>query len=385
MKMKSRRGRGEWNGGRAPQLFVVAGTRPEAIKLAPVVRALDERRDVATLVVNSGQHLAAVRATFAEFGLRCDVELAELPALPNLAAACDHLQVELCAVLARFRPDLVLVQGDTLTTYAAARAAAGGGLRVAHIEAGLRTDSVANPFPEEWFRRQIAGLASVHFAPSPLAAKNLRDEGVAREAIHVVGNTGIDSLRELVATMGSGVTAASPPRRGVLVTLHRRENYDANADAVCRALGGIALARPEHRIVFPVHPNPRVARRIRRRLEGHPGIDLVAPMPYRDFIRAAASAALIVSDSGGIQEEAPHLGTPLIVPRRNTERPEALLTGFVRLVSTDERTIVDTALAVLGEPRREALPFDERAPYGAGRSAPLIVATCLSLLTRVAV
>ena len=365
---------------RRPTLVVVAGTRPEAIKLAPVVRALDLRPELRSLVVNSGQHVGAVRTTFAEFGLRCDLELPELPPLPNLAASCDHLRVELRAAVARFRPDIVLVQGDTLTTYAAACAARDEGVRVAHIEAGLRTNSVNHPFPEEWFRRRIAGIASIHFAPSAQAAHNLRDEGIAGSAIYMVGNTGIDSLCAQLKQL-NGHRPPDAPRCGVLVTLHRRENYDRHADTVCRALLRIVELRPDHRVVFPVHPNPRVAARIRGRLAGRSGIELVAPMAYGDFIRAAAGAALIISDSGGIQEEAAHLGTPLLVPRCNTERPEALATGFVRLVRNDEDTIVNAALETLDAPRRDALPFDEHAPYGAGSAAHAIVAKCSALLS----
>jgi UDP-N-acetylglucosamine 2-epimerase (non-hydrolysing) len=354
-------------------VLVIAGTRPEAIKVAPVIRALRAHRRLQALVVNSGQHRAAVDAAFAEFGIRSDVDLPVLPALPNLARSCMHLRAEIAAVAARHRPRCVAVQGDTLTAYAAARAARESGFAVAHVEAGLRTESASDPFPEEWFRRRIARVADIHFAPTRAAAAHLRAEGVPAAAIHCTGNTGIDSLRWMLDRLGRRSDRASAPRDRVLITLHRRENHDRNADVVCRALTRLAAARPDLRMLFPVHPNPRVSGPIRRRLGSHPSFDLVAPMPYREFIDAAARAALIVSDSGGIQEEAPHLGTPLLVPRCNTERPEGIATGFVRLVAIDEEAIVAAALDALVAPRRPALPIDETAPFGAGDAASRIV------------
>jgi UDP-N-acetylglucosamine 2-epimerase (non-hydrolysing) len=354
-------------------VLVVAGTRPEAIKVAPVVWALGNHQTLRAVVVNSGQHPDAVRTTFAEFGIRSDVELDSLPALPNLRASFEHLRAELAAVAARFRPGCVLVQGDTLTTYAGAAAAREGGVPVAHVEAGLRTESASDPFPEEWIRRRIARVADIHFAPTAAAAAHLRAEGVPADAIHRTGNTGIDSLRWMLGELRREKFPSDAPRDCVLITLHRRENYDRNADVVCRALIRLSDARPDLRMLFPVHPNPRVSEPIRRRLGSHHAFSLVAPMPYREFIDAAASAALIISDSGSIQEEAPHLGTPLLVPRCNTERPEGIATGFVQLVRVDEDAIVDAAQATLAEPRRPAVPIDRDAPFGAGDAAHRIV------------
>jgi len=351
-----------------PLVVVVAGTRPEAIKLAPLVRVLDASKEVRRLVVNSGQHASAVRDTFAEFDQRADVELSALPALPNLAASFGHLKEELAAVVTRWAPAVVVVQGDTLTAHAAAHAAHATGHRIAHVEAGLRTDSATDPFPEEWFRRRIARIADLHFAPTRAALANLLAEGVPASQIHRTGNTGIDSLRWALDDLDLQAERDDGAER-VLVTLHRRENHDGNADTVCRALMGLCARRPRVRVMLPVHPNPRVAGPIRRRLGGHPAFDLVAPMRYREFIAAAARASLIISDSGGIQEEAPHLGTPLLVPRRNTERPEGIASGFVQLVRVDEETIVAAAAAALDAPRRKGLPIDAAAPFGAGDAA----------------
>jgi UDP-N-acetylglucosamine 2-epimerase (non-hydrolysing) len=359
--------------GPLPVVLVIAGTRPECIKLAPIMRRLGERDRLRALLVNSGQHSLAVRRTFAEFDIRCDIELAELPQLHSLAASHDHLNVELQAVVQRIRPAMIIVQGDTLTAYSGARAASDTSTPLAHVEAGLRTDAISDPFPEEWFRRCIARHAHLHFAPSVSAARNLLAEGMDERSVHRVGNTGIDSLRTLLGEMKSAGHAHAPARRTVLVTLHRRENHDHNAGIVCDALIALTRARPDLRVLLPVHPNPRVSSPIRRRLGAHPAFDLVAPMSYRDFIFAAADAALIISDSGGVQEEAPHLGTHLLVPRCNTERPEGLDTGWVRLVRTDRQAILDAAIEKLAAPDASPLPIDEQAPFGDGHAAEKIV------------
>ena len=364
---------GHARGGARARILVIAGTRPECIKLAPLMHALEGHAALSVILINSGQHLLAVRECFAEFGVRCDVELAELPQLPHLAAAHQHLRTELRAVAERYAPAAVLVQGDTLTAYSAARAARDAGCMLAHIEAGLRTDAMLDPFPEEWFRRRIACHANIHFAPSASAEANLLAEGVEKRAIHRVGNTGIDSLKRLLDDGRYQRHHAARSDNSLLATLHRRANCDGNASIVCDALADVAEARPGLRILFPVHPNPRIAATIRRRLGSHRSVDLVEPMRYPQFVERAAQAALIVSDSGGIQEEAPHLGTPLLVPRLNTERPECLTTGFVQLVPVDRAAIVKHALTALDTPRRPALPIDDDAPFGAGDAARRIV------------
>lgn len=352
-------------------ILIVAGTRPECIKLAPVVRELAHRRAFGGIVVNSGQHPEAVRRTFAEFRVTCDIELPALPPCPNLVTANRHLVRRLAHVVAHVRPSLVVVQGDTLTAYAGARAGSEAGYPVVHVEAGLRSPSASDPFPEEWFRRRIARHAQFHFAPCESAFFNLLAEGTPRERIHRVGNTGIDSLRSILAQHPAVTSGRS--RSQVLVTLHRRENWDCKADVICDALLALAGARPDLRMLVPVHPNPRIAPRLRKRLSGHARFELVAPLAYREFITAVAGAALVISDSGGIQEEVPHLGVPLLVPRSCTERPEGVATGFVRVVATDRDVIVREALAMLAAPRRTPLPFDGAAPFGDGAAAARIV------------
>src|SRR5256885_7945383 len=358
--------------GSAPVVLIIAGTRPECIKLAPLVRRLAGHDRLRLVLVNSGQHFLAVRRTFAEFDIRCDIELGELPQFEWLGASHDHLRVELRAVLDRIKPALLIVQGDTLTSYSGARAAHDTSTILAHVEAGLRTDTISDPFPEEWFRRRIARYASIHFSPSASATRNLLAEEVDARSIHQVGNTGIDSLRTLLAEMPPAPRAARA-RDTVLVTLHRRENHDRNAGIVCDALIALTLARPDLHVLFPIHPNPRVSATVRRRLEMQPAFDLVAPMSYRDFVFKAADAALIISDSGGVQEEAPHLGTHLLVPRSNTERPEVIETGWVQLVRADRDAILEAALEKLAAPPMRPVPIDELAPFGDGNAADKIV------------
>jgi UDP-N-acetylglucosamine 2-epimerase (non-hydrolysing) len=350
-------------------LLIVAGTRPECIKLAPVIRLLRERRGLRALVLNSGQHAPAVRRTFAEFGIECDLDLAPLPPATHLRGHFERLYAQLRKAIARTRPAMVVVQGDTLTTYAAARAAKALGRICAHLEAGLRTDTVRDPFPEEWFRRRVARFADLHFAPTARAARNLAAEGIDPASIHLVGNTGIDALLEVMQR----VSPRKCPSPEILVTLHRRENWDSNIDIVCHALKQLAECRPALRVTFPVHPNPRVAQRIHRELGGHPAFELVEPMGYESFVRRVAAAALVVSDSGGVQEEAPHLGTRVVVPRANTERPEAIETGFVELVDVMRESLLVRALAALDAPPRAPVPIDARAPFGDGRAAHRVV------------
>jgi len=356
-----------------PVVLVVAGTRPECIKLVPVIRELGQRQALSALVIGSGQHPEAVRRTFGEFGIRPDHELPPLVAMPNLRTAAWQLISSLAEAIGEYQPALVLVQGDTLTAYAGTRAGVRARREVVHVEAGLRTPSVADPFPEEWFRRRIAGHATYHFAPSASAHANLLAEGVPPERIHNVGNTGIDTLRALLQDDAHGNQRHAATRTTVLVTLHRRENWDGKADIVCDALLDLVATRPELRIVLPVHPNPRVATRLKRRLGGRPRISLVAPMDYREFIATAAGAALLISDSGGVQEEAPHLGAPVLVPRSCTERPEAIDTGFVRLVPVEREVMLRTALDILAAPRAAPVPFDGSAPFGNGTAATRIV------------
>jgi len=354
-----------------PSIAIVAGTRPECLKTASLVRALRLRSEVRALLLGSGQHQAMVTNTFAHLGLACDVDLPQVGG-HSLSTTVAALRAQLREACRDIGATVLVSQGDTSTAYATALAARDLGVPLAHVEAGLRTGDPMRPFPEEAFRRRIAPLAQWHFAPTASAAENLLHERVAAERVHVVGNTIIDELRLALAMQATSDPPAAVGRRLVTLTLHRRENYGRGLDTVCGAVLALLARRHDLEVVCPVHPNPTVGNRIRRLLSAEPRVRLVDPMPYRPFVQLLRASQLVITDSGGIQEEAPYLGTPVLVARDATERPEALATGFVRLVPLRAATIVEAALEVLDQPRPRPVPFAPGAPFGDGHSAERI-------------
>jgi UDP-N-acetylglucosamine 2-epimerase (non-hydrolysing) len=354
-----------------PVVLLVAGSRAECVKLAPVARAIGRSEVLTPIVLNSGQHHDIVHAMLEELGIRRPLALAPMPSFSHLQPACDYLEREIRAIIKRVKPAVVLVAGNTATSYSGARAAHAERRTVGHVEAGLRTDHSLTPFPEEWLRREIARYAHLHFASCRTAAANLVAEGIEASSIFQVGSPAIDSLARVLHELGNGRDHHA--RDTILVTLHRSENYDRGAELLCEWLIQIAKQQPHLRVVFPLHANPRIAAPVHRRLRWLERCEICDPMSYREFIEAARSAAIIISDSGGIQEEAPHLGVPLVVPRTNTERPEALQTGWVRLADVRRGTVVATVLQMLGQERGAALPIDASAPFGAGNAGARIV------------
>jgi UDP-N-acetylglucosamine 2-epimerase (non-hydrolysing) len=369
---------------RPARLAIVAGTRPECLKLASLVRALRKRPDVDVSLINSGQHLEMVERTFAHVGVATDERLAPPQPPLSLSRAVRHLRDRIGAELARTRPDAVFVQGDTSTAYAGALAGRAAGVPVLHVEAGLRTADPMRPFPEEMFRRRIAPLAALHFAPTAGAAANLHAESVAPEKVFAVGNTIVDLLRD---------TCAAPPvhaldwrarfDRLVTLTLHRRENYGRGLVVVCGAMLELLELHEDLGVVCPVHPNPVVGHRVRRMLGSHPRVWLTEPMDYRPFVGLLSESTLVVTDSGGIQEEAPYLGAPVLVVRDSTERPEALALGSTRLVAVEHHHIIDEVTAALARPRPARVAFDADAPFGDGRSGERIATIALERLREV--
>jgi UDP-N-acetylglucosamine 2-epimerase (non-hydrolysing) len=314
------------------------GTRPEAIKLAPVLRALAARSDrIATVHVASSQHVDLLRPFTRDLGIRVDHDLGVMEQGQTPAGVAARVLASLEPLIEAERPDLLLVQGDTTTAMAGALAAFFRGVPVGHVEAGLRTGDPASPFPEEMNRRVIGRVAALHFAATARNAEALRAEGVAPERIAVTGNPVVDALH--------ATRAASPPSRGlerrlgasqggrlVVLTTHRRESFGALMEANLRVLRGFVERHPDAWLAFPVHPNPRVREPTRAVLEGAPRVLLLEPLAYADFLYLLSRAWLVVSDSGGVQEEAPSLGKALLVLRENTERPEAIESGVARLV-----------------------------------------------------
>lgn len=362
------------------RLICFAGTRPECLKIAPLAHQAvgDARFQVG--VVSSGQHPQMVAETMAHLDLKLYASLA--PVLPGsiLSQSVAHLRAHARQWLAIERPDAVLVQGDTSTAYACALAASDCGLPLAHLEAGLRTQHPMRPFPEEPFRRRIAPLARWHFAPTQMAAQNLQHEGVDPHDVHVVGNSIADLLR---ATLERPVLHHIPwpafGKRLVVMTLHRRENYHQGLVNVCKGMLELLEQDEDLCLVCPVHPNPVIGTRIRRLLGNHPRILLTAPLSYRPFIALLQEASLIVTDSGGIQEEAVYLGVPVLVTRSETERPEATLNGAVQLIGNNQRNLLLSCISSLQSPALTPCPFDDSAPFGDGYTAMRVLNVLQSL------
>ncbi len=364
------------------KVMVVFGTRPEAIKMAPVVAALKATPGLAVEVVVTAQHRQMLDQVLALFALVPDEDLdlmAPGQALPDLFG---RILAGMHGVLARRRPDLVLVHGDTSTTLATALAAYYARIPVGHVEAGLRTGDLYAPWPEEANRRLVAPLACLHFAPTETSRANLAAEGI-HAGVHVTGNTVIDALLDVIrrldadpalaARLDAALPALDPAKRLVLVTGHRRENFGDGFERICLALRALA-ARGDVEVVYPVHLNPQVQAPVRRVLGDAPGVHLVEPLDYLPFVRLMARAHLILTDSGGIQEEAPSLGKAVLVMRETTERPEAVAAGTVRLVGACAERIQAEASRLLDDDAAYRAMTRAHNPYGDGRAATRIAA-----------
>ena len=356
--------------------FVACGTRPEAIKLAPVVHALRSwpGRPRVTLCA-TGQHQAMLSEALTAFELEADINLALMQPDQQPSALLARLMLALGPILDAHRPDVVLVQGDTATALGAAQTAFLHQIPVAHVEAGLRTRDKRAPFPEEINRRLTSILADYHFPPTAAAAQHLRDEGVDPAAITITGNTVVDALywmRNRVHNTPLPADLVLDGKRLVLITAHRRESFGAPFRDLCRAFRELADRFDDVQLVYPVHLNPNVQQPVRELLADHPRISLIQPQPYPAFVRLLTAAELILTDSGGIQEEAPALGKPTLVLREKTERPEALAAGNIQLVGTDPTTIVGAAYRLLTDPDAYAQASRPAKIYGDGLAAQRI-------------
>lgn len=365
-------GRDPAGGGRVRPVLVVLGTRPEAVKLAPVVAAL-RRRGRRVLVASTGQHRALLDGALAAFGLRPDADLRLMRPGQDHTDLTARVLTGLTPLLGRWRPALTLVQGDTTTAAAAALASFQAGVPVGHVEAGLRSRDPSDPFPEEGNRILADHLSVLRFAPTPAALANLRREGLGGRWSAVTGNTAVDAVRW---------AAARAPRREsgcLLATLHRRESFGAPLAGMLGALRRLAVRRTDARVVFVVHPNPAV-RRAARALAPHPRLSLLPPLPYLDFVGLLAGCRLLVTDSGGLQEEAAALGRPVLVARDVTERPELLAAGGGRLIGRLPARIVREAERLLGDPRAWGRMSTARNPFGDGRAGERIAGLALRWL-----
>jgi UDP-N-acetylglucosamine 2-epimerase (non-hydrolysing) len=355
------------------------GTRPEAIKLAPVIQELARHpREFESVVLVTAQHRHMLDQVLRAFDISPDYDLDVMRPGQSLADVTVAVLRGVERVLRRVRPDMVIVQGDTTSALAAALAAFYQRIPVGHVEAGLRTNDRYSPYPEEMNRRLISSLADLHFAPTRGAKENLLREDVPRGRIHVTGNTVVDALnvirRSRAEWHGPALNGIAPEQRVILVTAHRRESFGAGFGSICRALRMIVERNPDVEVMYPVHLNPNVRKYVRATLDGVQRIHLVEPLEYLPFVRLMERAYLILTDSGGIQEEAPALGKPVLVMRDVTERPEAVEAGAAKLVGTDPDAIVAATERLLRSTAAYRKMVRTRNPFGDGRASTRIAA-----------
>ena len=356
------------------RIMVVFGTRPEAIKVAPVVQALEQSGWAEPVVTVTGQHRHILDQVLNLFDIEPNHDLNIIQPAQTLTDVTVRVLEGMAAVLERDRPDLVVVQGDTTTTFAAAMSAFYARIPVAHLEAGLRTRDLQSPYPEEMNRQATSRLASLHLAPTPRSRSNLLAEGIDTGAVVVTGNTVIDALHWTVQRRRPYRNKEldlieADPRRILLVTAHRRESWGAGMASIGAALAALAESEPELQIVFPIHPNPVVRKAILPAVGGLENVKITEPLAYGDFTRLLDRAMIVLTDSGGVQEEAPGLGKPVLVMRDATERPEALIAGTARLVGTDTQAIVSNVRRLLHNRAAFSAMAHAVNPYGDGRAA----------------
>lgn len=365
------------------KILFVFGTRPEAIKLAPVIarfRAAESRDNSEAFTVRvavTAQHRGLLDQALDAFSIRPDHDLDLMRPGQSLHESTARIIAALEPILTVERPDLLIVQGDTTTTFGGALAAFYAGVPVGHVEAGLRTGDLRQPFPEEMNRVLTTRLATLHFAPTKTAAAVLRGEGVPEDRIFVTGNTGIDAVLSVRDQLANGELHAAelPPldaaKRLVLVTAHRRESFGAGFEGICEALTRLA-ARDDVELIYPVHPNPQVRGVVAGKLGAVEGIQLIDPLQYVDFVNLMCRAHILLTDSGGVQEEGPSLGKPVLVMREKTERREAVEAGTAVLVGTDSGRIVAETVRLLEDPAEYARRARIHNPYGDGRASARI-------------
>jgi UDP-N-acetylglucosamine 2-epimerase (non-hydrolysing) len=370
------------------KILLIFGTRPEAIKLCPVIRGLREHPSTFNVrVCVTAQHREMLDQVLEAFQVAPDHDLDLMLPGQTLFQSTSRILAGLEPVLREEQPDMVIVQGDTTTTLCGALAAFYAHIPVAHVEAGLRTHDLRQPFPEEMNRVLASHLTALHFAATQQAAENLRAEGVPPDSIHVTGNTGIDAVLYVRdglerGTLGGGTAFdwLDASKKLIVVTAHRRESFGHGFERICRALARIA-DRDDVQLVYPVHPNPNVQDPVQRYLAGHANIRLIDPQSYVPFVDLMRRAYLLITDSGGIQEEGPSLGKPILVLREKTERPEAVTAGTVKLVGTDEDRIVHEAMVLLGNSGAYDQMSRVHNPYGDGQASARISALIHSFLT----
>lgn len=370
----------------------VFGTRPEAIKMAPLAIQLaeDDRFDAKVCV--TGQHREMLDQVLDLFELKPDYDLNIMKPGQDLTDITTGILQGLKSVLAEFKPDIVLVHGDTATTFAATLAAYYQQIPVGHVEAGLRTGNIYSPWPEEGNRKLTGALTTLHFAPTATSKQNLLNEGIKESSIEITGNTVIDALLEVVAKLDSNeqlqqafreqFSFLNAEKKLILVTGHRRESFGGGFERICQALVDTAKAHPDTEILYPVHLNPNVREPVNRLLQGINNVHLIEPLDYLPFVYLMNRAHIILTDSGGIQEEAPSLGKPVLVMRDTTERPEAVEAGTVKLVGTEVPAICDNLNTLLNDGQAYTAMSRAHNPYGDGQACARIRESLLTWRSR---
>ena len=372
------------------KILVIFGTRPEAIKLFPVIRALGATPGLTVRTCVTAQHRGLLDQVLAIADLSPHIDLDLMEPGQTLDRLTARLLTGLGDVMDAERPDLVIVQGDTATAMTGALAAYYRKVPVAHVEAGLRSGDIYQPWPEEVNRRIVAPIAALHFAPTETAAEALRRETIPADTIHVTGNTVIDALHwtadrvaadPALAAGLDAITVRFAGKRIVLVTTHRRENFGDGMAAIARAIGRIA-ERDDVAVLFPVHPNPNVVSVMDAILGDRANVARIEPLDYPHFVRALSMAEIVLTDSGGVQEEAPALGKPVLVMRETTERPEGVAAGTAKLIGTDEDRIVSEIFTLLDDPAVYAAMARAHNPFGDGHAAARIAETIAETLAK---
>ena len=360
------------------KIMSVIGTRPEAIKMAPLILALQEEEDVESVLCVTAQHRSMLDQVLTLFDLTPDYDLNIMKPNQTISMITANVLLGMNDVLEKEKPDMVLVHGDTSTTFVTALACFYHQIPVGHVEAGLRTFNKYSPFPEEMNRILTGHIADLHFAPTQRNKENLKREGLDEKNIYITGNTVIDALLQVVDKPYSfeDETLSSlnfEEKRIVTITCHRRENLGEHMDAIFRAVARIAKEFPDVEVVYPVHLNPKVKEAASRHLSGIKNVHLIAPLTYQPFVNLMAKSYVIITDSGGMQEEAPALGKPVLVVRKETERPEAVEAGTVKLAGVNERDIYEAARKLLTDKREYDTMAKAVNPYGDGKACARII------------
>lgn len=368
----------------AIKILSIFGTRPEAIKMAPLVKALNEAEGIDAKVCVTAQHREMLDQVLDLFEIAPEYDLNIMKPGQSLYDVTTNILLGLKPILEEFKPDLILVHGDTSTTLSASLAAFYQQIPVGHVEAGLRTGNLASPWPEEGNRKLTGAITKLHFAPTDTSQQNLLNEGVDLNDIVVTGNTVIDALLQvvdkvkkddaLISTLKAQFPELDETKKLILVTGHRRESFGGGFERICEALAEIATAHPEAQVLYPMHLNPNVREPVNRILKNVDNVHLIEPQDYLPFVYLMNQAHIIVTDSGGVQEEAPSLGKPVLVMRDTTERPEAVEAGTVKLVGTNKERIISEVKNLLTNAQEYQTMSRAHNPYGDGKACERIVA-----------